>query len=112
MQSPSTVQPDLHEVALEQVRKPAHDAVGAWHVVLVPLHTATVLGLTHEQMVPAVDGVQLPEPLQPPPTQLATLATHAPCGSPPDGTLVQVPSEPATLHALHPLHELAATLQQ
>jgi len=102
-QSASTVQVFLH--APEPHAYGSHmDEVAAWQVP-VPLHDRVDIKVDPVQLapahcVPAAYSRQPPAPLQKPsvPQLFAPWSLHWPSGSEPVGTLVQVPSVPASPH--------------
>jgi hypothetical protein len=63
------------------------------------------------QLVPFV-SVHVPAPWQVSASHVAVFAAQTACGSFPMGTFVHVPTEPARLHALHPVQVASGVSQQ
>lgn len=91
----------------------AHIFVGIVQVPPLAQTGSVSVPLVHvdaPQLVP-IGALQVPSPAHLASWQVATLSVQVLCGSWPIGTLVQVPTEPATLQALQPLHDDAALSQ-
>jgi hypothetical protein len=106
-QSPSLAHVDLQAVALLHKSALAQGPVdGAGQPVALPLQCAAVsvepLQLDEHTTLDD-DGVHAPDPLQPPAVQVALEAVQLACGSCPEGTALQVPTDPGRLQARQPL---------